>query len=101
MLCKGKSLEEISLKMSFSRATVSRRINEIKEKVGKNMAKEVPIWEKVALTLDEASAYSNIGINKIRELSNDPKCRFVIFIGNKRLIKRKEFEKYISENVEL
>lgn len=101
MLCKGKSLEEISLKMSFSRATVSRRINEIKEKVGKNMAKEVPIWEKVALTLDEASAYSNIGINKIRELSNNPTCKFVIFIGNKRLIKRKEFEKYISENVEL
>ena len=65
------------------------------------MSVKVPIWEKVALTLEEAAEYSNIGINKIRELSNNPLCDFVIFVGKKRLIKRKEFEKYISENVEL
>ena len=65
------------------------------------MKKQVPIWEKVTLTLEEAAEYSNIGINKIRELSNNPRCNFVIFVGKKRLIKRKEFEKYISENVEL
>lgn len=66
------------------------------------MAKiEVPVWEKVALTIEEASAYSNIGINKLRELSKDPMCKYVIWVGEKRLIKRKEFEKYISENVEM
>jgi len=63
--------------------------------------KQVPIWEKVTLTLEEAAEYSNIGINKIRDISNNPRCNFVIFVGKKRLIKRKEFEKYISENVEL
>ena len=56
----------------------------------------VPIWEKVALTTEEASAYSNIGINKIREMCDDPKCPFVLFVGRKKLIKRKEFEKYVS-----
>lgn len=61
----------------------------------------VPIWEKLTLTIDEAAEYSNIGINKIRELSNNPRCNFVIFVGKRRLIKRKEFEKFISENVEL
>ena len=30
--------------------------------------KEIPIWEKSNLTLEEAAAYSGIGINKLREL---------------------------------
>lgn len=63
--------------------------------------KEVPIWEKVALTIEEAAALSNIGINKIDELAKSPMCPFVLYIGRKKLIKRKEFEKYISDNVEL
>lgn len=28
--------------------------------------KEVPIWEKSNLSLEEAAAYSGIGINKLR-----------------------------------
>lgn len=32
--------------------------------------KEVPIWEKSNLTLEEAAAYSGIGINKLRDLTN-------------------------------
>ena len=60
---------------------------------------EVPIWEKMTLTIDEAAAYSNIGLNKIRELTNDKKCSFVVYVGNKKLIKRKEFEKFISQRM--
>lgn len=56
----------------------------------------VPIWEKVALTLEEAAAYSGIGINKIRQLSNGEGCDFVLWVGNKRLIKRKKFDSYIA-----
>ena len=52
----------------------------------------VPISEKIALTLEEAAALSNIGVNKLREMTNDEKCDFVLFVGNKRLIKRKRFE---------
>lgn len=59
--------------------------------------KEVPIWEKSNLTLEEAAAYSGIGINKIRELSNLEDCNFVLYVGTKRLIKRKLFDKYIEE----
>jgi excisionase family DNA binding protein len=58
--------------------------------------KEVPIWEKSTLTLEEAAAYSGIGMGKIRELSNDEKCRFVLWVGNKRLIKRRLFDQYIE-----
>lgn len=56
----------------------------------------VPIWEKVALTIEEASEYSNIGINKLHSMAKEPNCNFVIFNGNRKLIKRKEFEKYLS-----
>lgn len=58
--------------------------------------KEVPIWEKSNLTLEEAAAYSGIGIGKIREIANDEKCRFVLWVGNKRLIKRRLFDQYIE-----
>lgn len=51
------------------------------------MKQEVPIWEKSNLTLAEASAYSGIGVNKLREITNNKKCRFVLWVGNKRLIK--------------
>ena len=61
------------------------------------MAKTVPLWEKSNLTLEEASAYSGIGINKLRELSNDKNCPFVLWVGSKRLIKRKLFDSYIEK----
>lgn len=62
----------------------------------KNTISGVPIWEKLNLTVEEASEYSNIGVNKIREISNDDNCPFVLWIGNKRLIKRRKFDEYIE-----
>jgi excisionase family DNA binding protein len=56
----------------------------------------VPIESKVALTIKEAAEYSNIGINKIAEMLRNPMCNFVLYIGNKKLVKRKEFEQYLS-----
>ena len=58
--------------------------------------KEIPIWEKSNLTLEEAATYSGIGINKLREITNDENCRFVLWVGNKRLIKRKQLDRYID-----
>lgn len=43
--------------------------------------KEVPIWEKAALTIEEAAAYSNIGQCKLRELIAMQNCPFVMFVG--------------------
>lgn len=58
---------------------------------------EVPIWEKSNLTLEEAAAYSGIGINKLRQLTNDEDCEFVLWLGTKRLIKRRKFDEYIEK----
>lgn len=62
---------------------------------------EVPIYQKLTLTIDEAALYSNIGQNKLTELVKDPKCKFVLYVGKKRLIKRKEFEEFISNVLEI
>lgn len=45
--------------------------------------KTIPIWEKVNLTLEEAAAYSNIGINKLREITDDDRCKFVLWVGKR------------------
>ena len=55
-----------------------------------------PIWEKSNLTLEEAAAYSGIGINKLRRMSDSESCPFVLWIGTKRLIKRKKLDEYIE-----
>ena len=59
--------------------------------------KQIPIWEKSNLTLEEAAAYSGIGINKLRQLTDDDNCEFVLWIGTKRIIKRRKFDEYIEK----
>lgn len=61
------------------------------------MKLEVPIWEKSNLTLEEAVAYSSIGRDKLRELSGDDHCTFVLWVGSKRMIKRKKLDEYIEK----
>lgn len=63
--------------------------------------KEVPIKDKLALTIEETAEYSNIGINRIRELAKLPNCSFILRVGGKLLIKRKEFEKYIERQIQI
>ncbi|MBA2214170.1 excisionase [Sellimonas intestinalis] len=61
------------------------------------MRKEVPIWEKSTLTLEEAAAYTGIGINKLRDLSADERCEFVLWNGSKRMLKRRKIEDYLEK----
>ena len=56
----------------------------------------LPIDRKMLLSIREAAEYSNIGINKIDELLKQPNCPFVLFVGTKKLVKRKAFEAYIE-----
>ena len=59
----------------------------------------LPIDRKMLLSIREAAEYSNIGINKIDEMLKQPNCPFVLFVGTKKLVKRKAFEAYINGNV--
>ena len=60
---------------------------------------KVPIHLKMTLTTKEAAEYSNIGINKIDSMLRSPNCPFVLFVGTKKLVKRKEFEQYINQRL--
>lgn len=59
----------------------------------------VPIHLKMTLTVKEAAEYSNIGINKIDSMLRMPNCPFVLYVGTKKLVKRREFEKFISQKL--
>ena len=60
---------------------------------------KVPINLKVTMTIREAAEYSSIGINKIDNLLKQPNCPFVLFVGSRKLVKRKEFEEYIHNKL--
>lgn len=65
------------------------------------MKLEVPISEKALLTVDEASEYFNIGSQRIRDLTNDDRCPYVLWIGSKRLIKRELFKEFLFSQFSL
>lgn len=58
---------------------------------------KVPIHLKMTLTIREAAEDSNIGINKTDSMLRMPNCPFFLFVGSKKLVKRKEFENYIEQ----
>ena len=57
---------------------------------------DVKIKDKAVLTIKEASEYFSIGQTKIRSLTDQSNCDFVLFNGSKRLIKREKMEKYLD-----
>ena len=61
--------------------------------------RSVPISQKLTLTIKEAAEYSNIGINKIDSMLRMPNCPFVLYVGAKKLVKRREFEQFISQKL--
>ena len=66
-----------------------------------NQKGNVPIYEKAALTIEEAAEYSNIGQNRLIALLKEPRCTFVLYVGKKKLVKRREFEQFISRSVQI
>lgn len=60
------------------------------------MKESVPISEKALLTMEEASVYYNVGLPKLRELT-DGDCPYVLWNGKRRLIKREKFEEYLLD----
>lgn len=61
----------------------------------KEKNEKVPVWEKSNLTINEAAEYFNIGVCKLQEIAKRGNCPFVLYVGKKKLIKRKAFEEYL------
>lgn len=56
----------------------------------------VPVGEKYMLTMREAAEYFNIGVKKMRRLAEDNLGRFAVYNGNRYLIIRTKFEKFLE-----
>ena len=74
---------------------------EKEEIINDDKSGSIPIEKKINLTIREAAEYSNIGINKLETLLRMPRCPFVLYVGKKKLVKRREFEKFLSENIQI
>ena len=60
------------------------------------MQKEIDLSKKLLLTLEEAAVYTGIGINRLRDISNQETCNFVLWVGTKRMFKRAKLEEYLN-----
>jgi len=58
--------------------------------------RSVPIWERSLLTIIEASDYTGIGINKLRRIAADSQSNLVIYVGAKKMFKRKKLDEYLD-----
>lgn len=64
-----------------------------------NPENKVPLWEKYILTIQEAAEYFHIGEKKLRKLVEEKAdADFIIMNGNRVMIKRRLFEKYLDES---
>ena len=64
--------------------------------------KKVPIWEKYALSLSEAAEYFHIGTRRLRQIiAKDKYAKYLIWNGGRVFFKRKMFEEYLNNEVQL
>ena len=61
----------------------------------------IPVSEKYLLTIREAAVYFSIGIKKMRRLAEDNLGGFAVFSGNRYLINRTKFERFIEQSSEI
>ena len=61
----------------------------------------VPVWNRALLTLEEAGAYTGIGVHKLRNMCDQEGCKFVIWVGAKRMIKRKQLDEFLDNSYSL
>lgn len=57
----------------------------------------VPLDKKLCLSVQEASAYSGIGVKTIELMLREPNCKFLLMVGNRRYVKRELFVDFIND----
>lgn len=71
------------------------------EHISKYKNIEVPVWERTLLTLNEASAYTGLGINRLRIIANNPQNNVIVWVGSKRMFKRRVLDEYLEKAISL
>ena len=60
---------------------------------------DVPISQKEYLSLNEASSLFGIGINRLREMTDGEYADCVLFVGRRRMIKRRKLIERLDNEV--
>ena len=64
---------------------------------GKNYS-DITVWRRYTITIEEAARYYHIGEVKLRMLIEEhPNEDFYVMNGNRALIKREKFERYLDQ----
>ncbi len=61
--------------------------------------REVPIWERTLLTINEASDYTGIGVSKLRLLASKRNSKLIVYVGAKKMFKRKKLDEYLDNAI--
>lgn len=51
---------------------------------------------KYTMTTKEASQWSGIGINRLRDIMNERHCPFVLLVGTRKLVKLVPFKEWLD-----
>ena len=76
-------------------------MNEKSSSEERRKKREVPIWERSLLTLNEASDYTGIGVNKLRTVVSKPNSKLVMWVGSRKMIKRRKLDEYIDDAISI
>ena len=71
------------------------------ERISRYKNVDIPVWERTLLTLNEASAYTGLGINRLRRIANSNETELVVWVGSKRMFKRRKLDEYLERSVSL
>lgn len=66
------------------------------ENITRSKKREVPICDRYLLTINEASDYTGIGICRLRMLAAKPQNNFIIYVGAKKMFKRKKLDEFLD-----
>ena len=61
--------------------------------------KTIPVWKKYSLNVSEAAEYYGIGEKRLRQMVDIyPNGEFYLMVGNKVLIKKLQFEQFLTDS---
>lgn len=63
----------------------------------KNQTKAITVPTKYTISTLEASQWSGIGINRLRDIMNDKYCPFVLMVGERKRVKTEAFKQWLDD----
>ena len=81
---------------------ILNKIQEVSHMAANKALENIPLNEKLNLTVQEAAAYTGIGQIKLRSMMKEPDCPFLLKVSSHRfLVRRKELEEYLKSKNDL